>query len=367
MAMLCGCGDNRGSASAPDEVLSSKAIEFELLASRQFQSWLRAPGIIEPAASLSLSFRVPGTIAHFAVDEGDAVAPGDLIAELDRRDYLRELELAQANLTSAAAREARALRELKRQERLLSSNSTSTQSLETARSEHEVASAEARQANLRLEAAAVALEDVSLRAPVAGHIEQRLLDPHEFASISASVVVLTDLNTLKVRASVPDRAMSALKVGGAVEISSSAWPGRMFEGHIRRLAVSADPATHTLPIEIEVANSDLALLPAMVVEVRVPDRAAEDLITLPLSAVVRDSALRTICFVLVGSGDELRAESRPITLGSIWEDRVRILDGVGAGDRVVTRGQFFVRTGDRVHVAKLVPRPEGRTHREGAQ
>ena len=125
-------------------------------------------------------------------------------------------------------------------------------------------------ASVDTRAAQVALEDCRLTAPVSGYIEQRFLDPHEVATAQSPVVVLTQLDSVKVKANVADRALPFIEIDGPASVRSSAWPGRIFEGRIARVAMAADPQTHTLPIEVEIDNPDLALRPELVVEVAVP-------------------------------------------------------------------------------------------------
>jgi multidrug efflux pump subunit AcrA (membrane-fusion protein) len=121
--------------------------------------------------------------------------------------------------------------------------------------------------------------------------------------------------------------------------------------------MAADSATHTLPIEIQIENKDLALRPAMVVEVVLSTGTSTDLLTLPMNAVVRDGALRTLSFVVVSEAAELSAQSRRVSLGRLIGDRVEIKSGLRAGDRVIVQGQHFLRDGDRVRIAKTFAVP----------
>jgi len=351
---VAGCSEE-GTAKTTPRVAAPKPVQVEIATPKRISSRIHVPGVVEARSSMSLSFRVPGTLLRFAVEEGAFVEQGQLIAELDRRDYLRDQKLAHAALESAQARAADAKRELEREERLRTSNSTSAQRLDNARSNYEVAAAEARQAKLQLEAAEIAVADCALTAPVSGYLEKRLAEKHEFANPEVPVAILTELDSLKVRASVADRSLSMLEVGKPARLRSSAWPDRFFEGRIARVSMAADLATHTLPIEIEVANPDLALRPMMVVNVEIEKESVEEHIVVPMNAVMRDGAMRTICFVVgTDMAGDASAETRTVTLGRLVGDRVEVRSGLRKGDRVIVYGQHFLQEGDAVRVTRTL-------------
>ncbi len=351
---LVGCSE-AGTANTRESVQAPKPVQVEIATPRRFTSLTHVPGVVEARSSMSLSFRVPGTVLRYAVDEGAFVEQGQRIAELDKRDFLRDAALARAALESAEARAADARRELEREEQLRASNSTSAQRLDNARSDYDVVAAEARHARLHLEAAQIAVEDCALVAPVSGYLERKLVEKHEFATPEVPVAILTELDTLKVKASVADQVLSALEVGKLADLRSNAWPGRVFKGRIARVAMAADLTTHTLPVEIEVANPDLALRPAMVVDVAIATGSAEEILTVPMNAVVRDGALRTLCFVVeTDEAGKLSAQARRVTLGRLAGDRVSIGSGLRRGDRVIVHGQHFLREGDAVRVTQTL-------------
>jgi RND family efflux transporter MFP subunit len=362
---LLACGEAEPAIPVP-EAVSSKPVEVEVVELQHITSWVHVSGLVEAESRMSLSFRVDGTIERFLVEEGDFVEAESVIAELDSRDYERELRLARADVESSAALKAEAQRELTRQERLIAAKTTSSQQHEAARSSLLVATAATRQSELRLEAAQSARADCELRAPVSGYIEQRLVEKHEFTTLQRPAVILTQLNRVKVQTSVADRMLASLKPGSRAIIRSAAWPDREIEGTVVRIALAADPTTHTLPVEISVANPDLALRPAMVVDVALRGGAdGEQRLTVPMKAVVRDGGLQPLCFVVGETqiakrtdGEAThRVEARPVVLGKLWRDRIEITAGLTAGSRVITAGQHFVRSGDAVHIVATAAPP----------
>ena len=120
------------------------------------------------------------------------------------------------------------------------------------------------------------------------------------------------------------------------------------------VSVTADASTHTLPFEVRLANPDLSLRPEMVVDVELFADERRPALSLPLSSVVRDASLRSICFVAQPgeSPGSWVARRRELRLGKIHGNRVIVSAGLEAGERVVTRGQHFVADGYEI---KLVP------------
>ena len=350
VTVTAGCGGNASDAATrPDPPLTP--VQVETLAPRQFITALVVPGIVEPDTRISLGFRIDGFLARMNVDEGDRVEAGQVIAVLDLADLEREVRVARVGVDQATARAAEAKLLFDRQQGLFDGHNTSQQAYDQARLAWDAARAEQASAGLRLEAAEDRLHKGTLRAPISGHVERRLLEAHEPAQAGQPVFVLANIDTVTVRAAVADTAISRLHVGGAAEVRTAAWPDRTFAGTISRIHVAADPTTRTCPFELHVANADGALMPETVVEVNVALEQSAPALTLPLEAVLRDSAAQPFCYALVRDDDRDRVARRLVTLGPVHGDRVTIETGLVAGDRVVTRGQHFLAEGDPVRIA----------------
>ena len=343
-----GCGAESDAEIEPPE--PPRPVRVEQVAAVRVEAELRTSGIVEARSRIPLAFRVSGFVAEFAADEGDRVEKGGVIAWLDKSDVGRDVAVAQAGRTSAAAHAAEAKREYERQQSLLETNSTSSQRHQQAKSAYEMAVAASQQARLRLDSAREDLDDSTLIAPLTGYIEKRLLEPHQFTAAELPAVIFADLDSVKVRGSVPDRDLSRLEVGDVAIVRSRAWPEREFEGKVSHVAVAADPTVRTVPFEVTLDNSDLALRSAMVVEVVVRTGESEALVLAPLGAVVRDANLDTLVFVISGEGDEQRAVKRIVELGRLHGDRVVILRGVRPGEQMVVQGQYFLKDGDPIRI-----------------
>lgn len=352
LVFLAGCGPE---AEPVAWSRPATPVRVEAVRQQSFAPVLVTPGIVEAEARIELAFRVGGLLARFLVDEGDRVEAGDPIAELDRVDLERAVETQTARLSSASAQVAEADLAFDRQQRLLELASTSRKTFDVARLERQRLQAEVRHARLALAAARDDLERGTLRAPIAGTVERRLIEEHEHAAARVPVVVLSALDGVVVRAAVADEAVGRLERGATARVRSAAWPGRAFPGRVRRVAVAADPTTRAFPFEVELANPDLALRPEMVVELEVELGEASRSLAVPLAAVLRGVDARPFCFALVDASDGLRAERRPLELGIVSGALVAVLAGLDPGERVVTRGQHFLSPRDRVRVIEAAP------------
>ncbi len=344
-----GCED---APAVSARVETATAVSVEELAVRPVTPVLVVPGVVEARARIELAFRVAGFVERFHVEEGDRVEAGAILAELDADDLAREVRAARAAVARAKAHAADAERALARQEALLARDTTSRRAHDRALSTSEMASAELSEARVRLEAARDRHGKAVLRAPISGVVERRLLEAHESATAASPVLVLVQLDPVDVRAAVADTEASKLVVGGAAMLRTPLWPGRSFAGTISRVDVAADRATRTVPFEIELANPDGALRPELAMEVEVLLGEPESLLLVPTSAVLRDTDATPFVFVLGGAAEAPHASRRPVVLGALHGERVEAREGLVVGDRLVTRGQHFVRDGERVRVVE---------------
>jgi membrane fusion protein (multidrug efflux system) len=346
---LCGCGDGQSDA-APAESAPPVPVHVEKVRADPGGKVIVVSGIVEAASRIELAFRVEGFVDRFHVDEGDRVEAGAVIAELDRDVIEREVRLGRATHERASAEAEQAGRVFERQRKLLASDTASRQSYDEAESDLRMAEAASTEAGLRLESAEDRLEKTRLVAPINGYVEQRLCEEHEVAAPGAPVIVLTELDEVKVRAAVADSALHLLQIGAAVRVLTPAWPGRDFTGRIERIAVAADHTTRTIPFEVTLPNDDLALRPEMVVEVEITEDRDGTRYSVPLTTVLRGPDLVPFCYVVKEGSDSANAEQRAVGLGDVVGDRIEILSGLDPADLVVTRGHHFLTAGEPIRI-----------------
>ena len=281
-------------------------------------------GIIEECEATAVSFTSMGVVKRMLVNEGQAVAKGQLIAEMDDTQARNLLNGAEAQMNQAND----ALERYK----MLHDNG-SLPEVQWVEIQSKVA-----QAKSQLEVAKKNLADCRLVAPVSGIVGKRLVNAGETAMPSQAVVNILDISTVKVKVAVPEAEISGIGANTSSIIKVEAVNGS-FKGARIEKGVQADALTHTYDIRIHVANGERKLLPGMVASVSlspVPSPKGEGSSRfVPVTAVQRkaDGSL----FVWMVANDST-AHRATVHTGETMGNRIVITDGITEGGRIVTEG-----------------------------
>lgn len=278
-------------------------------------------GIIEECEATAVSFTSMGVVKRMLVNEGQAVAKGQLIAEMDDTQARNLLNGAEAQMNQAND----ALERYK----MLHDNG-SLPEVQWVEIQSKVA-----QAKSQLEVAKKNLADCRLVAPVSGIVGKRLVNAGETAMPSQAVVNILDISTVKVKVAVPEAEISGIGANTSSIIKVEAVNGS-FKGARIEKGVQADALTHTYDIRIHVANGERKLLPGMVASVQFGniEKPTKEL-SLPVTAVQRkaDGSL----FVWMVANDST-AHRATVHTGETMGNRIVITDGITEGGRIVTEG-----------------------------
>ena len=397
--LLAGCESSEGPAAGPRD---ARPVKVLVVRASPVEVRRDYPAVVLPAQEVELSFRVSGQIVDLPVRGGTQVGEGDLVAQLDTRDFEAELarlesQLAQARaqlkvLTSGARAEdvavleaevaaaqaevdgaaadvertralverqviARAklddeLTRLRVAEAALEARRQALIKGRAGAREEEVAAQQAVIDGLEQSAATARanLADTGLRAPFAGIIAKRLVE--SFANVQAKepVAVLQKLDTLNLSFDVP--GPDVVELAGRATLSAVAvldsLPGQEFAAELVEFATQADPATLTYRgrVAIRVPDGPL-ILPGMVgriVATDTLDGPAE--VTVPLTAL--GSEADGTPFVWVVAETDNRVSRRIIRTGAVSGVAVAVLEGLNEGDVVVTAGVSALRESMRV-------------------
>jgi cobalt-zinc-cadmium efflux system membrane fusion protein len=205
------------------------------------------------------------------------------------------------------------------------------------KSEEEIAALEAAGPGQKMNPEAV------VRAPIAGTVIARqvgLGQNIESAAAGASnpVYTVADLSTVWLLANVREADAPLMKAGAPVEVTTSAWPGRVFKAKLAWVGPTVDPNTHRLPVRANIDNRDGALKPSMFASFRIATGDSTNAPGVPESAIVHEGE-ETRVFVLNGDGT---IALRKIETGRSNGDMVEAASGLKAGEKVVTAGALFI-------------------------
>jgi cobalt-zinc-cadmium efflux system membrane fusion protein len=283
---------------------------------------------------------LPGRIASLDKRLGDSVQRGDVLFSLESAD------LGQALSDQQKARAALALarQTLARQRDLRTSDIAATRDVEQAQSDFEQAASELGRAEARLAqlgATALGASDpnavrsrvVAVRSPIAG----RVVDLSAAAGAywndaTAPLMTVADLSTVFVIASADEKDSVALFVGQSARVGLDAYPGEALAGKVRYVGELLDPDTRRVKVRMQFDNRDGRLKPGMFAKATFLAKAHQGLLV-PLTAVVQ-SGLYARVFVEV---QPWRFEPRVVQLGARVGDRVEIVSGLKANERVVVK------------------------------
>ncbi|MFC4350497.1 efflux RND transporter periplasmic adaptor subunit [Fodinicurvata halophila] len=297
---------------------------------------VEAVGTTEARESIEVVPEVAGRIEAIHFKQGEEVAAGDLLLELDATRQQAELREAEANRRDMA-------RQLERARQLLTS-----QNVPQARVDELRASLEA--ANARAAAIETDIADRSISAPFGGMVGLRRVSPGAYIDSQTVVTTLDDISEIKMEFSVPERFMGVLSRGLPVEATSTAWPGEIFEGTVSDIDTRVDPTTRSLRVEATLPNADRRLRPGMFMAMRLLVSQRENAVLVPEMAVVAEGDRPHVYVLEEGEGDNASVRRVDIELGTRLPGEVEIRSGLSQGDRVVTYGLQRLQDGTQVRV-----------------
>ncbi len=304
-------------------------VELEPAATRNIPSYFSTTGTLEALRQVELISKAQGQIMRLAVEEGDFVKRGAVLLEFDHRE--QKILKDQAQVRSETTR-----LELERMQNMSDRGLATDRELETARQAYDVN-------KLEYELAKVRLENHIVRAPFAGQVTARMVELGQTVSVGAPLVNMADISPLEVRLFLPEKIVSQLKLGQPVDIRPDVQPEPALEGVVHRIAPVVDPGTATMKVTLRVEDPRGEGRVGSFVRARITTDVHENAIAVPKRSVVNEAGAS---FVFVAEADSVRKVA--VELGYVDDDHVELLDGIDAGEVVVTVGQGGLRTGSRI-------------------
>jgi membrane fusion protein (multidrug efflux system) len=291
-----------------------------------------ATGTVEPIRSVGINSQLSGSVLRVTVEEGDRVAPGTLLAQLDSREL--EAQLASADAALEVARRAAERAERLREQRI-------TTEAEYERDQAALTAARAARDQLRTR-----IGFATVRAPIAGVVVEKRVERGDIVGAQSRLFTIADVSTLVVRVPVSELDVTALRAGASADVTLDALPGRDVSGRIRRIFPAADTASRLVPVEVALIGAGArAVKPGFLARVRFHLDPRENVLMVPDRALIENSGGSAV-FVVRGDQAALRRVRR----GGTYDGRVEILDGIAAGDTVVVAGNTMLRDGATVRV-----------------
>lgn len=289
-------------------------------------SYISATANLVPENEVKVLAEWEGRVAKLRVEEGDAVAAGQVLAELAQSDSEIARQKAQVRATNAEMAYTRSER-LKEQELI------SPEAFDKALLEREIAKQELAEAEWRL-------EKTYIRAPFSGLLTQRMVQPGQHVRMGDELFTVADFDPLVARIYLPETDVLALETGRDVRITLKADESIRFEGRIRQISPVVDTATGTVKVTVEATRRPQQVRPGAFVRVDVVRESRAEALLLPKEAVVRELQK---AYVFVAKDGV--AEKRAVELGLEEGATVEARTGVAVGEQVIVAGQGGLKDG----------------------
>jgi len=308
---------------------------------------LALPGSLQGVQQATLAARSAGYVKRWTKDIGSHVEKGELLAEIESPEVDQQLSQAQAARQQTAASLALAQSTVARWEALRRKDVVSQQELDERRSSASQAAANLAAADANVQRLRQLQGFTRVTAPFAGVITRRNVDVGDLIDSSGrTLFVLTQMDPLRVYVNVPQSYAQLVRPGQQVVVTQAELRGRSFPGTVARTAASIDATTRTMQVEIALANKDGTLLPGAYVQVELPLASAKTLVVPTNVLLFRGEGSR----VAVVDGNS-RVHLKPVTLGRNLGESIEVLDGIGAGERLVVNPSDALAEGDTVALA----------------
>jgi RND family efflux transporter MFP subunit len=319
-------------------------------------------GSLMAKSSVDLLAKVEGRLESLAVDVGDWVKEGELIARIEKdeiAEVVREaeaaLEVAQATLRGKEVEMKNLARQLERAEELLKRqliarqefDTVQTQSL-TAQAQTDLARAQVAQRRAILQNAQIRLSHTEVHSPISGYVGKKLLDRGAMVKGNTPIVSLVSLDPVRTVISLVEKDYARVNPGLEAAIAIDAYPGQSFVGRVVRVSPIMDRDTRTADIEIEIPNRNKVLKPGMFARVSLTLERKERRFLVPQAALVRTNDAVGVYKV---ERKQRRVKFTPVEIGITDSGNVEVIRGVAEGDLVVTYGAQFLKDGARVQIS----------------
>jgi membrane fusion protein (multidrug efflux system) len=290
------------------------------------------PAVIEPNRIITISAEVAGRIESIPLEKGNAVRTGDLLIQLNA-------DLIQPQYETAKAQFERDKIEFNRMKNLVKDNATAQIDLDNATTQLAISKASLEEVRARL-------DRTRIFAPTDGVLNDVPVEEGEYVDPGVPVAEVVETDTVKVVVDVPERDTSFLEIDSKAEIFTEVKGQTIsLEGKITFINELADSQTRSTQMEIALDNKERLLRCGQIVLVRLRRRILEDVIMIPLLAVIPMEDSKAVYVV-----NSTTAQRREVKLGIIRGELVQITSGLEPGDKLIVAGHRLVAPGLKVNI-----------------
>jgi RND family efflux transporter MFP subunit len=326
--LLSGCASESKNTESSEQAISVHTQQVRMSdASRA----LSVSGNIEGSKTVRLGFMVAGKVDYIAVQEGQVVAKNQLLSSLDPVNYSIAKEVADIQVNQTQEEYDRL--------KLMYDRSSISES-DFSKIKYGLQQAKAQQKLHHKN-----YSDTRLYAPIGGVLLKKMVEVGEIVGAGTPLFVLSDIQTVKVNAYIPESELQFVKIGQEAEVLISSL-NEVYTGKVIEVGSAAEATSRAFTVKIELPNPKLRIRPGMIAEVKISSGQKRDYLSLPAEAVLRD--LDNQNYVYTIDTIEHKAFRKKVTVGALVNNEIQLLSGVRAGELVVVGGQHRLSEGSPV-------------------
>jgi len=327
IALATACGGGGGDKAPQDFPVQ---VEMATVEPRDLRETLSLVGTLQANESVILKSEIEGQVASIHFNEGEHVAAGKLLVQLDDSELAAELREAEAELAWARG-------EFARRQNLFKQKIVPERELDRAKADLDRNAA-------RVETIRARLAKTRIVAPFGGIVGARRVSPGDVLTSASALVNVESIDPLKLEFEVPERYIPLLAVNQSVDAKVTAFPDRKFPGIVYFIDPRVTSANRAIPVKARVPNSAEVLRPGMFANVELVVQDKPHAITIPEQALIPQGDQMFVFRVKKDGTVELV----PVRTGIRSAGVVEIADGLAAGDRVVSAGHQRIEPGSKV-------------------
>jgi multidrug efflux system membrane fusion protein len=288
---------------------------------------------------VDLSFRVSGPLIKLNVEIGTAVKKGQLIAEIDPRDYEVAIIGAEGRMNQAKA-------EVQRYKNLYKKGSVS-------KNEYDIKLANYLEAKVKYDNSVNALADTKIYAPFNGFIGEKLVENFQDVAASETIATLLDLSKIEIHTHVPENLAIFFPQFKTYHIVFDAYPGKQFTATLKEIGKTPDPAGFPISLYLDYKSSEYTeykIAPGLTcgVDIVMANNKGIASYIVPLSAVFEGAKPDDPAVWVMDISTNI-VTKRKISLGSLFSNSsIEIRDGIESGEWIVTAGVHLLTEGQKV-------------------
>ncbi len=318
-------------ATAPAVLVQVKPVRTGTVTER-----IEAVGTALANEAIIITAKTTGIIEKITINEGERVKAGQLLVKFEDAEASAELEAQKALTLNAQQAYDRAVK-------LRENNNVAQSKVEELLSTWKSGAARVRVIEARL-------GDLKLTAPFAGKVGLRRVSAGALVQPGTVITTLDDDSTIRLKLSVPEQNLSAVKIGLDVEATTSAYPKQIFRGKLTSIDSRVDQITRAAEIRADIPNPDGLLKPGMFLAYKLVLSKRENALLVPEEALLAEGTRQSVFVVADG-----KSVKREIKIGDRNGGEVEVLSGVKAGDMVVVGGIQKIRNNTPVKIVEKTP------------